>query len=269
MYPQHWFKFPRKWETHITHGARFNQEVWRGTSFSLIKSFKCFVKKPFWRVLSRGGILHTLNVKKMKINIFRQLTFCGFCANFISNVPLLLSKLGWGAENLPNSAASEWRSDRWSFLFAQFMQKKQLMQKKSLCKKKLCKTNLKKKEVYAKKKVYAPPHWFQFAPHAANGFSEILSLGRISEYFPAASALVKDILVKTPQDSHEEFDFNIFLFKCSLHLSEVKECGRRVVSCWLQTWYLSKLLRDRCFGSKIFTQKTRESWHYSICDKRA
>ena len=36
-----------------------------------------------------------------------------------------------------------------------------------------------------------------------------------------------------------------------------------------QTWYLSNLLRHRCFGSKNFTQKTRESRHYPICDKRA
>ena len=28
-----------------------------------------------------------------------------------------------------------------------------------------------------------------------------------------------------------------------------------------QTWYLSKKLRDRCFGSKNFTQKTRKSRH--------
>ena len=88
--------FPRKWKTHIIHGPWFNQEVSRGTSFTLIKSFKCFVKKAFWRVLSRKGILHTMsNVKKVQISIFRQPTivwqFQIQCPTFIvKTVPKIL-----------------------------------------------------------------------------------------------------------------------------------------------------------------------------------
>ena len=36
----------------------------------------------------------------------------------------------------------------------------------------------------------------------------------------------------------------------------------------IQTWDMSKDLRDRSFGSKNFTQKTRKSWHWPICHKR-
>ena len=37
----------------------------------------------------------------------------------------------------------------------------------------------------------------------------------------------------------------------------------------LQTWYLSKILRNRSFGRENFTQKKRKSRYSPICDKRA
>ena len=88
----------------------------------------------------------------------------------------------------------------------------------------------------------------------------------------------RDALVINLANVYKTCISNVFWYQVVCVMKGVWGLQWRVLSwslcpLWLQpsgqTWYLSKILRDRSFGSKNFTQKTSKSQHQPICDKRA